>query len=285
MTKKLRGVQPEEIKKRLKVFFYGAAKIGKTTACLHFPRPYWIDTEGCADKPMYSKLIKDNEGLVYQTQDFDEVIATVKELLTLEHDYKTLIIDSFTNLYNDLVDREELRVGNEFGRHYLAANKKVKHLLNLLLRLDMNVLITCHSKNEYGPGMTVIGQTFDGFKKLDYLFDIIFEVKKKGKERIAHVKGSRFECFKEDEVLPFTYEEIAKRFGKDVIEQKSVPVKLAEFEQVVKLMELIDAVKTPQEIVDKWLKKANAETLEDMPYDSIQACIDLLKTKLQGALA
>ena len=45
----------------------------------------------------------------------------------------------------------------------------MKHLLSLLLRLDMNVIITAHSKNEYGNNMVVLGQTFDCYKKLDYL--------------------------------------------------------------------------------------------------------------------
>lgn len=281
----LRAIKAEEVQKRLKVFFYGPAKVGKTTAAIQFPAPYWIDTEGSADKPIYAKLLKESGGVVYQTQDFDEVLKEVKALMTEKHPYKTLVIDSFTILYNDLLDREEEKVGNEFGRHYGAANKKVKQLLNLLLRLDMNVIITSHSKNEYGPKMEVIGTTFDGYKKLDYLFDVIFEVQKRGKERGAFVKGSRYECFKEAEIFKFTYDEIATRYGKEIMEKEAEPIRLADFNQVVELMKLIDLVKLPEDTQAKWKKKANAETWEDMPHDSIQACIDLLKTKIQGEIA
>lgn len=281
----LKGVKPEELQQRLKVFFYGPAKVGKTTASIQFPKPYWIDTEGSADKPIYARLIKKSDGVVFQSQDFDDVVGQVKGLLTEKHGYKTLIIDSFTILYNDLVDRFETQMGSDFGRHIAAANKRVKHLLNLLLRLDMNVLITSHSKQEYGNNMVVLGQTFDCYKKLDYLFDLIIEVQKRGKERVAIVKGTRFECFEEDETFPFNYEEIAKRYGREILEKEAVPVKVAEFSQVVEIMKLIELVKVPEEVVAKWLKKANSETLEDMPYDDIQKCINHLKSKIQGEIA
>lgn len=281
----LRGVKAEETQQRLKVFFYGAAKVGKTTASIQFPKPYWIDTEGSADKPIYVQLMKKSGGVVFQTQDFEEVVKEVKLLMTEKHEFKTLIIDSFTILYNDLVDKFEAKMGSDFGRHVTAANKRVKHLLNLLLRLDMNVIITSHSKNEYGNNMVVLGQTFDCYKKLDYLFDLIVEVQKRGKERVAIIKGTRFDCFKEDECFPFTYDEIASRYGKEVMEKDAIPVKVADFNQVVELMKLIELVKIPEETVEKWLKKANSETLEDMPHDDIQKCIDHLKTKIQGEIS
>lgn len=54
----------------------------------------------------------------------------------------------------------------------------MKHLLDLLIRLDMNVIITAHAKNEYGDGMKVIGETYDCYKKLDYLFDLVIQIQK-----------------------------------------------------------------------------------------------------------
>lgn len=280
----LRGVKAEETQQRLKVFFYGPAKVGKSTAAIQFPKPYWIDTEGSADKPIYVNLMKKSGGVVFQTQDFEEVVKEVRALMTEKHPYKTLIIDSFTILYNDLVDKYEAKIGNDFGRHITAANKRVKHLLNLLLRLDLNVIITSHSKNEYGTNMAVLGQTFDCYKKLDYLFDLIIEVQKRGKERVAYIKGTRFDCFKEDEYFPFTYDEISSRYGKEVMEKEAVPVKVAEFQQVMALMKLIDLLKIPEETIEKWLKKANSEKLEDMTETDIQKCIDHLKSKIQGEI-
>lgn len=281
----LRGIKPKEVKSRLRVFIYGAAKIGKTTACIQFPKPYWIDTEGCADKKKYVELITKSNGVVFQTQDFEDIMSEVRMLLITKHDFKTLVIDSFTILYNDLIDKAADKVGTEFGRHYNEANRQVKRLLNLLLRLDMNVIITSHSKNEYGDKLQVLGQTFDCYKKLDYLFDLIMEVQKRGDERVAIVKGTRFEQFKENETFKFSYDEVASRYGREMIERDAIAVKLANESQVADLLKLIDILKVPEDKWEKWLEKGNAEKWEEMSEDSIQKCIDFLRSEIQKAAA
>ena len=278
----LRAIKPEAVPQRMKALFYGPAGVGKSTASIQFPKPYWIDTEGSADKPQYVKLIKEQEGVVFQTQDFDELMTEVKSLLTVKHEYKTLIIDSLTILYNDLVNKAEIKVGNEFGKHYNEANKRVKHLLNLLLRLDMNVIITSHAKNEYGNNMVVLGQTFDCYKKLDYLFDLVFEIQKRGQNRVGIIRKSRIETFPDGEQFPFSYDEIAKRYGREVLERHAVIQELASPEQVAEIKRLLDLMKIPEETSQKWLDKSNSEKFEEMPRDSIQKCINHLKSQVQG---
>lgn len=278
----LRAKKPEAIEKRLKALFYGGAGVGKTTAAIQFPKPYLIDTEKGAENDQYTKLIQKAGGVVFQTSDFNELMAEVKALLTEKHEYKTLIIDPLTTLYNDLLDKSALKNGTDFGRHYSDANKQIKHLLNLLLRLDMNVIITSHAKNEYGQNMSVLGQTFDCYKKLDYLFDLVFEIQKRGKDRVALVKKSRIEKFPDTETFPFSYADIAKRYGKEVLERDAVAQELADEAQVKELVRLIDLIKVPEEISQKWLDKSSSEKWEEMPKDAIQKCIDHLKSKIQG---
>ena len=278
----LRGVKPEAIQKRLKALFYGSAGAGKTTAAINFPRPYLIDTEKGATHKQYVETLKKVGGVVYQTSDFDELMNEVKALLTEKHEYKTLIIDPLTTLYNDLLDKSALKNGTEFGKHYNEANKRIKHLLSLLLRLDMNVIITSHSKNEYGTNMSVLGQTFDCYKKLDYLFDLVFEVQKRGKERYALVKKSRLEEFPDCETFPFSYDEIAKRYGREILEKDAVPEKLASKSQVARLQELIDLFKEPEESVGKWLAKANADSLDEMPESIILKLIAHMESKINS---
>jgi hypothetical protein len=288
----LRAVKPEEVRKRLKALFYGSAGVGKTTAAIQFPKPYLIDTEKGAENTQYSRILKNNGGVIFQTSDFDELIKEVISLLTEKHEFKTLIIDPLTTLYNDLLDKSAIflknqskdkdATGTEFGRHYGEANKKMKHLLGLLLRLDMNVIITSHAKNEYASNMAVIGSTFDCYKKLDYLFDLVFEIQKRGKERVGIVKKSRIEEFPDGETFPFCYEEIAKRYGKEILEKYSVSQELANTDQVKEIIRLIDLIKVPEEVWQKWLDKCNSEKWEEMPKDSILKCIEHLKSKLQG---
>lgn len=283
----LRGVKPEAIKKRLKALFYGTAGVGKTTAAISFPKPYLIDTEKGAENDQYTKVLAKAGGVIYQTSDFDELIKEVKALLTEKHEYKTLIIDPLTTVYNDLLDKSALKNGTDFGKHYNEANKRIKHVLNLLLRLDMNVIITSHAKNEYGQGMAVLGQTFDCYKKLDYLFDLVFEIQKRGKDRIGLIKKSRIETFPDGEQFPFSYDEIAKRYGKDVLEKDAVAESLASKDQIGRLKMLIDLYKEPEEVVAKWLDKAHAETFDEMNESIILKLIAHMegKSKVQGEVA
>jgi AAA domain len=281
----LRGIKPTSIEKRLKAFFYGGAGVGKTTAAIQFPRPYLIDTEKGAENDQYTRKLNDLGGVIFQTSDFDELVLEVKALLTEKHEFKTLVIDPLTTLYNDLIDKSSLLVGTKFGRHYNEANKRMKQLLNLLSRLDMNVIITSHAKNEYGSDMTVLGQTFDCYKKLDYLFDVVFEIQKRGNERIGVIKKTRIESFPDGESFPFSYEEIAKRYGNQILERESVSENLADETQVKELKRLIELLKVPKEIWQKWLDKGAATTFDELNTVVIQKCIDHLRSKIEGEAA
>lgn len=278
----LKAKKPAMIESRLKALFYGSAGVGKTMAAIQFPKPYIIDTEGSTNKPQYVKAIDKVDGAVLMTVDFDEMVNEVRELLTSKHEYKTLVIDSLTLLYNDLLEKAERKVGTDFGRHYGEANKRMKQLLNLLFRLDMNVIITSHSKNEYGQNLAVLGQTFDCYKKLDYLFDLVFEIQKRGTNRVGLIKKSRIESFPDGESFSFSYDEIAQRYGRHILERDAIAQELATPEQVKEIMRLIDLLKVPEEMVQKWLDKASSESFEDMPKDSIQKCIDHLTSKIKG---
>ncbi len=287
----LRGKKPTEVKKRLKVFFYGATNTGKTMCAIEFPKPYLIDTERGSENKKYKEILEKNDGFIFQTSDFDDLIFEIKELMTTKHSFKTLIIDPLTIVYNDLIDKsaeivrkyskDKEATGTEFGRHYIEANKKMKHLLNLLLRLDMNVIITSHSKNEYGENMKILGQTFDCYKKLDYFFDLVIEVQLRGDESFGIVKKTRMEEFPRSDQFKFCYKEIEKRYGKEMLEKEVIIEELATIEQVKELKNLIELLKAPEDVVQKWLDKSNAETFEEMNKSAIQKCIDYLQSKIK----
>lgn len=276
----LRGKTPTTIEKRLKALFYGAAGAGKTTAALQFPRPYLIDTEKGAENDTYTKLLEKQGGVIFQTQDFDDLLKEVKALLVEKHEFKTLIIDPLTTIYNSLLDRAAEKVGTEFGRHYGEANKGMQKLLLLLTRLDMNIIITSHAKNEYGDNLKVLGSTFDCYKKLDYLFDLVIEIQKKGRQRLGLVKKSRIQAFEELESFPFSYDTVAEKYGRKILEKDAVAQKLASSQQVGELNHLIKLLKVEEETVNKWLAKAEATTFDEMEEGAIAKCIEHLKGKL-----
>lgn len=277
----LRGIKPAHVEKRLKAFLFGQAGAGKTTAAIQMPKPYLIDCERGAENDEYVQLLEKQGGAYFQCFDFNELVNEVKALLTEKHEYKTLVIDPLTTIYNSLLDQCERKVGSEFGRHFGAANKQMKHLINILLRLDMNVIITSHSKNEYGDNLAVLGQTFDCYKKLDYIFDLVFQLQKKGKKRFALVRKSRLKAFEEDEAFEFSYDVLADKYGRDVLERDAVAQELASKEQVARIMELVDIFKESPETLQKWLDKAQSNSLEELPANIAQKIIGHLESKFE----
>ena len=279
----LRARKPEAVTKRLKLFMFGPAGVGKTTAAIQFPNSYIIDAERGTEN--YDKLITASGSSVFQTTDVNEVVQEVKALLTEKHDFRTLVIDPITPIFNDLLEKCETQVGSDFGRHYGAANKTMKRLANLIMNLDMNVIVTAHAKAEYGENLRKLGYTFDGWKQLDYWFDLVVELGKKGKKRMARVAKTRIETFPDEDVFEWSYDAIKKRYDASILEREAQQVALASPEQVKELKELLHVVRLPEGLVDKWFSKARVDTWEDMPADTIVKCIEYVKNRLPGRVA
>jgi hypothetical protein len=279
----LRAKKPEAVTKRLKLFMFGPAGVGKTTAAIQFPNSYIIDCERGTEN--YDKLITDSGSAVFQTTDIQEVVQEVKSLLTEKHEYRTLVIDPITTIYNDLLDKCETQVGSDFGRHYGAANKTMKRLANLIMALDMNVVITAHAKPEYGQNLAKIGYTFDGWKQLDYWFDLVIELGKKGKKRFAKVVKTRLEQFPDEDVFEWGYDAVKRRYDPAVLEKEASQVKLATPEQVREIKELLSIVRLPDGTVDKWFAKAGVDLWEDMPSEVVTKCIEYVKNRLPSNAA
>lgn len=278
----LRARKPEAVNKRLKLFMFGPAGVGKTTAAIQFPNSYIIDCERGTEN--YEKLVNDSGSAVFQTTDINDAIAEVKALLTEKHDYRTLVIDPITTIYNDLLEKCEHKVGTDFGRHYGEANKTMKRLANLIMALDMNVVVTAHAKAEYGQNLSKIGYTFDGWRQLDYWFDLVIELGKKGKKRFAKVTKTRVDSFPDEDVFEWSYDAVKKRYDIAMLEKQAQAVQLAAPEQVREVKELLNIVRLPEGTTDKWFAKAGVDVWEDMPADTIAKCIEFVKNRLPGGV-
>jgi hypothetical protein len=279
----LRAKKPEAVNKRLKLFMFGPAGVGKTTAAIQFPHSYIIDCERGTEN--YDKLIGESGSVVFQTTDINDVIQEVKSLLTVKHDFRTLVIDPITPVYNDLLEKCENLVGSDFGRHYGAANKQMKRLANLIMALDMNVVITAHAKTEYGANLSKLGYTFDGWRQLDYWFDLVVELGKKGKKRFARVSKTRVEAFPDEDVFEWSYDAIKQRYDVNMLEKEAQAVLLATPDQVREIKDLLAVVRLPEGTTDKWFSKAGVEVWEDMPAEVIGKCIEYVKNRLPSAVA
>jgi hypothetical protein len=282
MQMTLKFKKPEIIPQRLKAMLYGEMGTGKSTCACQFPKTAFIDTEDTTSKKRYAEMIINNGGAVLATGEFDEILEQVKALMTKEHDFRTLVIDSSTIPYDNLVIECERTYGNEFGRHIVAANKKMKQLVSLLLKIDMNVVITAQAKKEYGANMSVIGQTYSGYNRLGYMFDLVFETQVRGDKFYAITRKSRLDEFPMNESFIFNYEEIIKRYDGGILEKAVVLETLATEEQVKEMMRLINLLKIPEDVQEKIKDKANAETFEEMNTVLIQKAIDYYKKQING---
>jgi hypothetical protein len=282
----LRAKKPEAVKKRLKLFLFGPAGIGKSTAAIQFPNSYIIDSERGTEN--YDAAIRASGSQVFQTTDMDEVITEVKSLLTEKHEFRTLVIDPVTTLYNALVDKCEAQVGSDFGRHFGAANKTMKRLANLVMALDMNVIVTAHAKKEYGLNMAVLGQTFDAWRQMDYWFDLVIELSKSGKKRVGKVVKTRIASFPDEERFDWSYEAVKtryeKQYGDGVLDKESEVVEMASSDQLRTLRELLETVKLPEGTAEKWLTKAQADRWEDVPAATVDKCIAYVQARMPKVL-
>lgn len=283
----LKFKKPEIKQQRLKALFYGEMGTGKSTCACQFPFTAYIDTEDTASKKQYAQMITDNSGQVSVSGDMDELIETVKMLMSTKHNFKTLVIDSLTIPYENAVIDCEREHGTEFGRGAAAAKKKTKLLVNLLLKLDMNIIVTSQAKKEYAGGkdMQVIGQTYNCYDRLGYMFDLVFETQIRGDKYFAVTKKSRLEEFPMRESWEFSYAEIIRRMGADNIEKDVVSEQLATKEQVDKVKYYLDLFKIPEETYLKWLDKHQAEEWEELNMEVIQKIIDHFKSQIDKEAA
>jgi hypothetical protein len=283
-------IKPENIKQaKPKFIISGKAGVGKTMFMLSFEKPVVIDTEGGATRPEYVDRIKASGG-VYMgkeqgSQDFKSVIDTIKELATTQHEYKTLIIDSFSKLYNLEAAIAEERVGNEYGRDKKEANKPTRQLQRWLEKLDMTVGLVCHSKSKWekiGEKREETGTTYDGPDKMEYDLDLWIEAQLTGKSRAFVVKKSRIKSFVLGNSFPLDYETFANLYGRVVVESNSVPVACATDDQISEIKRLVDVFNISPEDQIKGLKKYDCESYDELSQDQAAKIIEGLTSKLKG---
>ena len=286
---KLKAVDPKAAEpSKPKILIFGDPGVGKTWTSLEFPNCYFIDTEGGATRDHYTDRLKKSGGVYMGPEqgslDFDVVIEQIQALATEKHSYKTVIIDSFTKLYNTCAAEAAEKGGDDFGRDKKEANKPTRKLINWLGRLDMNVILIAHQKAKWGQdakgNRVESGVTYDAYEKLAYELDLTMNIIKAGPNRLAKIQKSRLIGFPEGETLPWSYQEFAKRYGVEVIEKASNQLVLAKPEQVAEITSLLEVVKLPPGETERWLKHAGVESWTEMDEDKIVKCIAALKEKL-----
>jgi hypothetical protein len=287
----LRAKPPVLEPNRFRALIYGDKGVGKTHFACSIPSVYYIDTEGVLKYKKFVDMLKANKSDAVDLTELTEIIKEVKTLLTVKHDYKTLVIDSITFPYASLANMEAERLaeknkhteGTEFGANLAKAKRLTFHLSILLTRLDMNVIVTAHEKTKYEKNEEV-GKLADINEKMAYALGTTLNLKLMGDTKKAFVEKTRYSELQSREFLDFNdgYETIKSRFGEEIFLRESAVEELASPEQLKELNRLIDVMQYPKEKVDKWLLASKSQSLDEMNTKQIQACIESLNSKIKG---
>jgi hypothetical protein len=263
MARTLKGVDPVQAKpSKPKILIWGKSGVGKSWGALDFPCSYLIDCEGGSNLPRYTDKLKKSGGMYFGPEhganDFNTVTEEIITLATTKHKFRTLIIDSGTKILGTAVAAEHERMekaGRDMEKTFGAEKKPALNWLRRWLRwfqaMEMTVIIICHEKDEYKDGK-LVGSIPDFWDKYTYELDLSLQIVKTGPSRKARVTKTRLEGFPDLDTFDWSYEEFAKRYGKDVIEAQGEAIKLATTEQVTKFKELLLVVKVDQKVLDKW---------------------------------
>jgi hypothetical protein len=289
----LKAKKPEVKEKRLKLFLFGPPGSRKTTSALQFPNSVLIDMERGSEQ--YTKTINKAGSVVLETTNPDEVMSEIKSLLTEKHDYRTLIIDPVTIYYQALQDKwsrifehhaktEKEKELQDFGMRYWGRVKgEYKSFLRMLMQLDMNLIMTSHQKDIYGPNMQKVGIGPDSMKGDNYVFDYVFRLNVVGDKAIAITEKQRSEPLEPQKFPPefeWSYKNFLKFYGSEIIEREAVAVQMATAEQVAEITRLLDVVKVNEEDVTKLWTKNDVDGWDELTSDAIQKYIDTLKKKI-----
>lgn len=214
---------------RLKMYVYGDAGTGKTVTSLQFPKVACIDTE--KGTKHYGKFF---DFYRIETSDPKEVLKAIEELIEDPQGFKTIVIDPFTPLYEKIMDNHLTRLKIKHGnpsytlqpKDYRPIKAEVKNLIDRLLSLDMNVIVTARSATLYSQEefMKILGTKPDGPKELPYFFDVVLELTKESRDGqdvfIAHTEKDRTNTL--PAVFDFTYQSFVEYVGIKGLEREPV---------------------------------------------------------------
>jgi hypothetical protein len=147
----------------------------------------------------------------------------------------------------------------------------------------MNIIATAHQKDKWKDGKA-IGVTYDADgEKEGYLFDNIFRVQRENGKMIAYTEKQREE--KDAPKLPasfeWSYEELCKLIGKDVLERPAKPIPIAtqdQIEQIASLMTLFSKIEPDFE--SKVFAKHKIDSWDEILSDPANQVITYIKKQM-----
>lgn len=210
--------------RRLKMYVYGKTGTGKTITSLQFPNPAVIDAEKGTDH-----YVDKFDFFRLRTASPQKLHEAIDELLEDPGDFKTFVIDPMSVIYDNIIRTKEEMMKEKTGNvhyeiqplDYKYIKTEVKILMNKLLSLDMNIIVTARSKPLYKQGgkfMEQIGEQPEGHKDMPYMFDVVLELfKEEDGTRKARVEKDRTNTLPHE--FEFSYDSFVKYIGLEALQR------------------------------------------------------------------
>lgn len=292
----LKFTKPEATQVRFKGLFYGDWGVGKTTALIQLPKMAYVDMERGSDK--YWRTLEAKGSMRIQTTSYFELLEQIRSLAREPHGFLSLGIDPitiakqdigeyWTKIFDKYSKTEKEGEMKDYGlRYYAKVKSDLATLRRALLALDMNIIATAHQKDAWKNGQSV-GVTFDGDgNKEGYLFDNIFRVQRENGKMIAYTEKQREE--KDAPKLPasfeWSYEELCRLIGKDVLERPAKAVPFATATQVAEIKSLMELFgKIESDFETKVFAKHKIDGWDEILEEPASQVISYIKKSMGGS--
>lgn len=201
--------------------------------------------------------------------------------------FKTVAFDHVTALQQEALIRHNPAGGSDWGRAGAAATQEWRKIREFARTRDFNIIATAHLKNKYENDKNV-GLIADGSKNLEADFGIVLYLHRRGAyPSVAQVMKWRRDPEDPRGPIPATFDFTMQRFeeiaGSGMSRDREE--KIATSEQVAELNQLLEVVKLPDSVLEKW---ESAGDFEDMPEsviaDRITYCNGLLAKTKKGVV-
>jgi len=203
-------VKAQPVRRRFKVALSGIWKTGKTRAALSFPKPAVIDTHRGTD--LYDEKY---DFYVTHVSTYKETCSEIDWLRVnaVKEGIETLVIDDISTIYDDVIGVTAAWRSNKSGTNaplnqgdWGIIKRTWKSFLQMLLRLDLNVVLVTREKDEYEETQNARGEevrkktgnvVMDVDRQTAYLFDFILHLytednkKAKTSSHFVRIEGTR----------------------------------------------------------------------------------------------